>query len=226
MSGRVSYAELNAVRALVADSLADLGAAGDSGQVWIRSAWARLSALDSVLTEVAGVLAAPVQVLAATVVTFLVVVLSAALASAAGLSAAGVLGTAGLAVLAVLGAAPWAGRRAAATIGRRRLARAPGARPAVARTPPPAPLRFTVTGRKDETGTRSGGDRELPDRLLHARGRLVSVALRRAGVDDWTVPALRRAIRTDPVIRRLAHADQLLCQAIDCVERHLGEDVS
>ncbi len=54
----------------------------------------------------------------------------------------------------------------------------------------------------------------------------MSVALRRAGVDDWTVPALRRAIRTDPVIRRLAHADQLLCQAIDCVERHLGEDVS
>jgi hypothetical protein len=78
MSGRALPADLAAVRALVADGLAEMGDAGGTGQVWIRSACARLTTLDGVLTEAAGVLAAPVQVAAVTVATFLVVAGSAA----------------------------------------------------------------------------------------------------------------------------------------------------
>ena len=37
------------------------------------------------------------------------------------------------------------------------------------------------------------------------------------------VPRLRVAARTDPTVRRLAHADLLLCQAIDCLERYLDD---
>ncbi|MEU4428669.1 hypothetical protein AB0F81_49340, partial [Actinoplanes sp. NPDC024001] len=71
MSVRALHAELNAVRALVADGLAEVtGAADDPGQFWIRSACARLTALDRVLIEAAGGLAVPVQAAAATVVSF------------------------------------------------------------------------------------------------------------------------------------------------------------
>ncbi|GIE27037.1 hypothetical protein Ait01nite_000820 [Actinoplanes italicus] len=215
MSGRALPAELAAVRALVADGLAEMGEVGDAGQVWIRSASARLTALDGVLTEAAGVLAAPVQVAAVTMATFLVVAGSAALAGALGFSGGGVLAFTGAAVLIMFAALPYAGRRVFGLVGRRRLARS-AAVPAhrSARPAPPGP----AIVRHPEAALA-----QASDRLLRARVRLVSAALRRAGADDWTTPGLRRAIRTDPVIRRLAHADQLLCQAVDCLERHLGD---
>ncbi|GAA1605091.1 hypothetical protein [Actinoplanes couchii] len=242
MSGRVPYAELNAVRALVADTLAELTAAGDISHLWIRAACTRLSALDAALTEAAGVLAAPVQVLAATTVTFLLVFLSTTVGSAVGLSTAGLVVTAAVTVLLTAAVTPWVSRRTAAALGRHRLSRSPLPhgieRPhlGTGRLADPG-LRFP-SGTNDEahgkgriggsrgplTGDRAGpGPAAIPDRLLDARVRLVSVAMRQAGPADWSAPLLRRAIRTDPVIRRLARADQLLCQAVDCVERHLDD---
>jgi hypothetical protein len=199
MAGHPLHSELAAVRALVADGLAGIGGSGDAGQIWLRTAHARLTALDTPLAEAAGVPSAPVRVAAMTAMTFLVVAGSAALAAAAGLAAGGVLAVAGLAVAIGLAATAWAGPRAYAVVGRWRLARR--ARPAAV----------------------PSGPGEVPDVLLRARVRLVSAALRHAGTGNWTTPQLRRAIRTDPVVRRLAHADLLLCQAIDCVERFVGD---
>jgi hypothetical protein len=224
MSGRALPADLAAVRALVADGLAEMGDAGGTGQVWIRSACARLTTLDGVLTEAAGVLAAPVQVAAVTVATFLVVAGSAAFASALGLTGGGILAVSGLALLLLLAAVPYTGRRVLILVGRRRLALAavsPARRPAMASLPAPSPSDQPVRespmlGRRPEAGLV-----RATDRLLRARVRLVSAALRQAGAGNWTAQRLRRAIGTDPVIRRLAHADQLLCQAVDCLERHL-----
>ncbi|GAA0436314.1 hypothetical protein Aca07nite_16900 [Actinoplanes capillaceus] len=199
MSGRPLHAELTAVRALVADGLAEVGDAAGAGQVWLRSACTRLTSLDGVLIEAAGMIATPVWVVAVTAVTFVVVVLSAAVAEALGLGVAGVLAVSGTALLGTLATGPWAGRRVRVALGRRRLG------------PAPSPVRGAATLT------------EVPEHLLRARVRLVSAALRRAGADHWTAPHLRRAIRTDPVVRRLAHADLLLCQAIDCLDRHLGD---
>lgn len=206
MSVRALSTELAAVRAMVADGLAEIGDAGDAGQVWLRSATARLTAFDGVLTEAAGVLAAPARVLVLSVLTFLLVAGSAAIAGTLGLGAGGVLAGSGATLLIAAAAAPWAGRRLYSLIGRRRLSRAVTARPKAA---PGATVHAGLAG--------------VPDRLSRARVRLVSAALREAGMGNWSSPELRRAIRTDPVVRRLAHADQLLCQAVDCVERHLGD---
>jgi hypothetical protein len=313
MSGRALSAELAAVRALVADGLTEIGDAGDAGQVWIRSASARLTALDGVLTEAAGVLAAPVQIAALTVATFLVVAGSAAVAGALGLGSGGVLAVSGAAVLLMLMTTPYIARRVFALVGRHRLARAaasprighavtpapalpsgsclpsglalpssPGVpsspglpsgpthlpprrsgprssadpvppalplapphsaadlvTPAVPLAPPNsvtepvppalplAPLHSApdsvlsssgIAGRHSEAGPA-----RAVEGLLRARIRLVSAALRQAGAGNWAAPRLRRMIRTDQVIRRLAHADQLLCQAVDCIERHLDD---
>jgi hypothetical protein len=243
MSGRALPAELAAVRALVADGLTEIGDAGDAGQVWIRSASARLTALDGVLAEAAGVLAAPVQIAAVTAATFLVVAGSAAVAAALGFGSGGVLAISGIALLLVLVSTPYAGRHAFILIGRRRLARAaasPRTRRALpspadlsagaAPSPPPRssadPSPYSLAGSSPSTGfdrrSEAGTERTV-EGLLRARVRLVSAGLRQAGADNWAAPRLRRAIRTDPVIRRLAHADQLLCQAVDCFERHLGD---
>jgi hypothetical protein len=245
MSARVLHAELAAVRALVADGLAEIGDAGDAGQVWLRSAAARLTALDGVLAEAAGVLAAPVQVIIMTIMTFLVVTGSAALAGTLGLNGGGILAMSGTALLIAFAVIARAARPVHILIGHRRLARAVSPRPTAAArswsTPPlssPAPSPFTPSprspgraalpeaGRAGVPGRDTMDDAGLagvPDRLLRARVRLVSAALRHVGAGRWSAPQLRRAIRTDPVARRLAHADQLLCQAVDCVERHLGD---
>jgi hypothetical protein len=263
MSVRALPAELAAVRALVADGLAEIGDAGDTGQVWIRSATARLTALDGVLTEAAGVLAAPVQVIAVTVATFLVVAGSAAVSGALGLGSGGVLAVSGAALLITFMAGPRVSRHVYTLVGRRRLALAAARMsPSPGRTAPSdaAPARNAETGPAGaaETGlagvagpglagaagpglagaagpglagaagtglagVAGTGLAGVPDRLLRARVRLVSAALRHVGAGSWSTPELRRAIRTDPVVRRLAEADQLLCQAVDCVERHLGD---
>ncbi|MBO3735966.1 hypothetical protein [Actinoplanes flavus] len=199
MSGRALHAELTAVRALVAEGLAGVGDAAGAGQVWLRSACTRLTSLDGVLVEAAGVVATPVWVVAVSAVTFAVVVLSAAVAGMLGLGVTGALALPGTALLGALAAGPWAARRVHIALGRRRLGPVPS----------PAPGAATLT--------------EVSEQLLRARVRLVSAALRRAGADHWTVPHLRRAMRTDPVVRRLAHADLLLCQAIDCLDRYLGD---
>jgi hypothetical protein len=221
MSARPLPAELAAVRALVADGLAEIGDAGDTGQVWLRSATARLTAFDQVVTEAAGVLAAPTRLILVTLATFLVVAGSAALAGALGLGSGGTLALSGTTLLIMFATIPWAGRHAYTLTGRRRLARA-AARPArAAARPARAAARLSL---RPVRATSPEADLAVvPDRLLQARVRLVSAALRQAGAGNWSAPELRRAIRTDPVVRRLAHADQLLCQAVDCVERHLGD---
>ncbi|MFC4068167.1 hypothetical protein [Actinoplanes subglobosus] len=290
MSLRALHAELAVVRALAADGLAEIGDAGGTGQVWLRTAAARLTAFDGVLAEAAGVLAAPVQVLVLTVVTFLVVAGSAALAGTLGLSGGGILTAAGAALLLAAAAVPFATRRLYTLIGRRRTAATSGttnatgiaavttgttnataavttgtttatgtgtttgtgtftataiaadasgtavtvhfrhpspgrpAHPASGRVPAqgwvPAQGRVPAPGR---VGNGEAGLAGVPDRLMRARVRLVSAALRHVGTAGWDTPQLRRAIRTDPMVRRLAHADQLLCQAVDCIERHLGD---
>ncbi|MEU4159831.1 hypothetical protein [Actinoplanes sp. NPDC026670] len=229
MSVRALSTELAAVRAMVADGLAEIGDAGDAGQVWLRSATARLTAFDGVLTEAAGVLAAPARVLVLSVVTFLLVAGSAAIAGTLGLGAGGVLAGSGATLLIAAAAAPWAGRHVHFLIGRRRLTHAAPARPLAAPGLGPAAPGLGPAGPglgaagPPSRGRGAAGLAGVPDRLLRARVRLVSAALREAGVGNWSAPELRRAIRTDPVVRRLAHADQLLCQAVDCVERHLGD---
>jgi hypothetical protein len=234
MSARALSAELAAVRALVADGLAEIGDAGDTGQVWIRSATARLTALDGVLTEAAGVLATPARVIALTIATFLVVTGSATLAGHLALTPAGTLAVSAAALLIMSAALPRASRYGYRWLGRRRLARA------AERLHRPSPSTGPATG--GPAGTAAPGaqppghgltdppghdtrplEHGMPERLLRGRVRLVSAALRHVGADNWSAPELRRAIRTDPLVRRLAHADQLLCQAVDCVERHLGD---
>ncbi|MEU4621364.1 hypothetical protein AB0G04_15515 [Actinoplanes sp. NPDC023801] len=230
MSGRTLPAELAVVRALVADGLAEIGDTGDAGQVWVRTACARLTALDGVLTEATGVLAAPVQIAAVTVATFLVVAGSAAVAGALGLGGAGMPAVSAVALLILFTALPYAGRRVFAMVGLRRLARAAAS--------PPARLPVTALPAPSPSDPRNGHEPAVPpgpgrrseaalvrvsDGLLRARVRLVSAGLRQAGAGNWDAPRLRRAIRSDPVIRRLAHADQLLCQAVDCLERHLRD---
>ncbi|MEU8656648.1 hypothetical protein [Actinoplanes philippinensis] len=249
MAVRALSTELAAIRALVADGLGEIGDAGDTGQVWLRSAAARLAVFDGVITEAAGVLAGPVRVIVVTVAVFAVVAGSAALASALGI---GTLIGVGVALVILFAALPRAAREVYTVIGRRRLARTPlprpsrpsAAGPAAAPSPSPSvdpsvtasspspisPPAAFLPGYPPSTASPAGGGPEVaaglagvPDRLLRARVRLVSAALRQVGADSWTAPELRRAIRTDPVVRRLALADQLLCQAVDCVERHLGD---
>ncbi|GIE80486.1 hypothetical protein Aph02nite_64360 [Actinoplanes philippinensis] len=226
MAVRALCTELAAIRALVADGLGDIGDAGDTGQVWLRSAAARLAVFDGVITEAAGVLAGPARVIVVTVAVFAVVAGSAALAAALGI---GTLIGAGVALVILLAALPPAARGIYPVIGRRRLARVPLPRSSRPPAPPAtSPSRSwaaePAAGRGPEVAAVSeSGLAGVPDRLLRARVRLVSAALRQVGADSWTAPELRRAIRTDPVVRRLALADQLLCQAVDCAERHLGD---
>jgi hypothetical protein len=208
MSVRALHAELNAVRALVADGLAEVnGAAGDPGQFWIRSACLRLTAVDAALIEAAGTVALPLRVAAGSIVSFGAVALCAAGARAAGLGATGMLVVSALAMTTLLIAASLVDRRLRTALGRRRLDRA--GQPAL----PPRPA---------EASPRSGLI-VVPESLERARVRLVSAALRQVGAARWTVPELRLAARSEPTVRRLAHADLLLCQAIDCLERYLDD---
>lgn len=206
MPGHVLHAELNAVRVLVSHGLAELGAAGESGHVWIRTACARLTAVDAVLVEAAGVAPAPVRAVVLSVLAFGAVLLPAVAARAAGAGSAGTLVVVALALVALAGVLPAAGGRARRAVGRRRLARLPL---------PPVPGHPPHLGDPDLI--------IVPETLLHARVRLVSATLRHAGLSRWTVPQLRLAARTDPVTRRLAAADLLLCQAVDCLERYLDD---
>ncbi|GLY04591.1 hypothetical protein [Actinoplanes sp. NBRC 101535] len=199
MAVRALHAELSAVRALVADGLAEVtGATSDPGRFWIRSACARLALLDEVLVEAAGVPQAWIRLPVATVACFATVATAVALAGLAGLGIAGTLLAAGVALLVLAAATPWVWRRAVRALGRRRLGGLPDKSPAVLL-------------------------HDVPESLIRARGRLVSATLRQAGSGHWSVAELRHAARADPVIRRLAHADLLLCQAIDCLERHLDD---
>lgn len=220
MPGTALYAELAAVRTMVADGLSGIGEAGDTGRIRMRSVSARLAAFDSAVTEAAGVLTAPVRVLAVTLVTFPVAAGAATLAAAAGLGAAGVLLLAATVLLAVLAVSPWAARRARTVLGHHRLRRA---------AHPHAAARSHTVAHFHAAGSAEAEEREsvrlaaVAERLVRARVRLVSAALRHAGSENWTVARLRPALRTDPVVRRLADADQLLCQAVDCIERHLDD---
>ncbi|BBH64081.1 hypothetical protein ACTI_07660 [Actinoplanes sp. OR16] len=199
MPGSALHAELNAVRTAVSHALAEVSVASEFGQFWIRSACARLAAVDAVLTEAAGVVSMPAQALVMGAVSFAAVLVSTGAARAAGLGTTGTLIAAVPALLVVAAVTPWAGRRIRMALGRRRLARLP--MPQV-----PGPVLITV-----------------PDFLAQTRVRLVSAALRHVGSKRWTSPELAFAARVDPVTRRLAEADLLLCQSIDCLERYLHD---
>ena len=192
---RALPAELDAVRALVADGLDQIArTADDLEQHWIRSACARLAEADAVLAEVVRGRSGLISLLGTTAVTFGVVAGAAALARLAGAGPAGTLVAVGLLLAAALRLIPVPRRRRAGTS-----------------VPPTRP------------DTPGYGLTEVPEPLLRARVRLVSAALRRAGSANWRMPALRRAVAGDPVLDRLARADLLLCQAIDCLERYLDD---
>jgi hypothetical protein len=208
MPGPALHAELNAVRALVSHGLAEVSTATEIGQFWIRSACTRLAAIDAVLTEAAGVVAPVVRAIAVSVISFGAVLLTASAARATGLGTTGTLIAAAVVLAGLAALTPWAGRRARIALGRRRLARlpmpaVPGHTPRIASSGPVLII--------------------VPESLLHARVRLVSAALRHVGSGRWTSPELLREARTDPVTRRLAEADLLLCQAVDCLERYVDD---
>ncbi|GIE84365.1 hypothetical protein [Actinoplanes regularis] len=191
---RAPYTDLGAVRALIADGFDEIvRTADDLDQFWIRSACGRLAAADAVLATVPGRRSGPVNVLITTVVTAGVAAGSAALARAAG---------GGLVVALVLAALLLAVAFQVTGLLRRREV-AP-VRPAAPKVPGPGLV-------------------EVPLALERARVRLVSMGLRRAGRANWRVPALRRALSGDPALARIAEADLLLCQAIDCLERYLDD---
>ncbi|MEU8240340.1 hypothetical protein AB0C07_19000 [Actinoplanes missouriensis] len=200
MPGPALHAELAAIRALVSHGLAEVTGANEIGQFWVRSACARLAAIDALLTEAAGAGAATgVRALALGAASIGAVLLTTSVARA---SVAGMLAAAALILVALAGVTPRAAHRARMMTGRRRLARLPA--PAAPGHTPERPGLISV-----------------PEELQHARVRLVSAVLRHVGTDRWTAPELRLAARTDPVARRLAGADLLLCQALDCLERYL-----
>ncbi|GAA4591150.1 hypothetical protein BJY16_000176 [Actinoplanes octamycinicus] len=204
---RALPAELGAVRALIAEGLAEVNrAADDPEQFWIRSAITRLAAADATLADLLPRrrprIASPAAslsrssaaaALSATVLVAAVTAGGAALARAAGAGPGGALTVGGTLLLLTLYLAGSVRRREPTP------------------TPPPPP---------DTPGL---GLIAVPPALDRARVRLVSAALRRAGPANWPVPALRRAVAADPVLDRLAHADLLLCQAIDCLDRYLDD---
>ncbi len=191
---RVPHTELGAVRALIAESFDEIvRTADDLDQFWIRSACGRLAEADAMLATVPGRRSGPISVLITTVVTAGVVAGSAALVRAAG---GGPVVALVLAVLLLIVAFQVAG-----------LLRRRGAAPVLPEVPKaPGP-----------------GLIEVPFALERARVRLVSAGLRRAGRANWRTPALRRALSDDPASARIAEADLLLCQAIDCLERYLDD---
>ncbi|WP_436527244.1 hypothetical protein [Actinoplanes sp. HUAS TT8] len=191
---RALPAELDAVRALIADGFAEVvREADDLDQFWIRSACARLAAADAELAGLLGRRSPLVSVLTTTVVTAGVVAGSAALARVTGGGLPAALAFAGLLLIMALHLAGVLRRR--------------GTAPALP-VPPDRPGPGLV---------------EVPFALERARVRLVSAGLRRAGRANWRAPALRRALSGDPVLGRVARADLLLCQAIDCLERYLDD---
>ncbi|GAA2856562.1 hypothetical protein Acy02nite_65630 [Actinoplanes cyaneus] len=193
---RALPAELGAVRAPIADGFDEVvREAGDLDQFWIRSACGRLAAADA---ELAGVLRrrpALIPVLITTVVTAAVVAGSATLARATGGGLLAALTFSGLLSIVALHLAGVLRRRG------------------------------TVSALPSPPDRPGPGLAEVPFALERARVRLVSAGLRRAGQANWRAPALRQAMSGDPVLGRLAVADLLLCQAIDCLERYL-DDIS
>jgi hypothetical protein len=191
---RALPAEVAAVRALIADGFTEIArTADDPDQFWIRSACGRLAEADAVLAGVHGRRSALVSVLTTTAVTAGVVAGAAALGRAAGTGPILLLVLCGLLLIVPLHLT--------------RLLRRRGVAAALPELP-------------DAPGP---GLTEVPFALERARVRLVSAGLRRAGRPNWRAPALRRALAGDPLLARLAEADLLLCQAIDCLERYLDD---
>jgi hypothetical protein len=204
MSRRDFYADLHAVRALVAEGLGQLDSTLDD--YFVNSARHRLRDLDAMLVAAAGGLSVWSRLAIGVPLTFAAVWAASAGAHAAGLPAAWVIVAA---VLVLMGVQSLVGRvtdRISASVDRRRMARAP--RPA-------QPFRVTVVTPGELT--------EVPDALPRARVRLVSAALRQVDRDRWRSPALLRLVRSDPRFSRIAEADLLLCQSIDYLQIYLAE---
>ena len=247
MSRRQLYADLHAVRVLVADGRDRLdGTRGTLDEFWLNSARDRLREADELLLNAAGGWSGGARTVMSCLVVFPVIWGIAAGGRALGLAAGWVIAA------AVLGAALMSpllsllNERLGNRADQRRMARtARPPRPGGHRTEVPDELRRD-TGQPDELRRDTGQPDELlrgtgqldelrrgrvgpghlaevPDELLRARVRLVSAALRRAGSGRWTVPVLVRLASDDRPIIRLAAADRALCQAVDFLEIHLAE---
>ena len=189
-------ADLDEVRTLVAEASNRLSPDLDDPRVLaVRK---RLEAVDAALVAAAGGVSEwagrAVELLLAFGVSWGV----AAAAGAIGFGTAWVIVTTVLVLLSVLTLAAKIGLRIGEALGPRRLAR----------------VRRPVRVGRGLTAVR--------DELLHARVRLVSAALRQVDSRRWQAPYLLWKVDDDRALRRIAHADLLLCQAIDHLEACLA----
>ena len=205
MTRRHLYADLAAVRVLVADGLGEMHrAVGELDDLWLNSARNRLRDVDATLVAAAGGFHPVTRTAAEVVAGFLVAWGTAAATTAIGFPPAWVIVTTVLVeVLALIGVY-FLLNRVAVRLNARRLERA--ARPV-------RPFRVTIH--------LSGRLVAVPEPLFAARVRLVSTALRQAGSKNWRTPWLARMAVADRSVIRIAQADRQLCQAIDMLEIYL-----
>lgn len=200
MSRRGVHADLNAVRALVAEGRSRLDrAAAQPGQEWLTSVRDRLVVVDGLLVDAAG--GVPRWVWGAIVVVPVALVVWAVTAVA---EVIGIDPSWRITLAVVIPAGIEAGllrlaRRVTPAFNRRRLAQV--------REPRPYEVK----------------DDDLREPLLQARVRLVSTVLRQVDSARWRSPYLRRLVTDETTMNRLAEADLALCQAVDHLEIFLDE---
>lgn len=190
------HADLAAVRRSVADAADRL----TSGDRRVRAAHDRLVEIDRVIGSATGGVPDGLRRAAEPVLAFPAGWGAATAATAAGLPGPWVIVTTVLVVMLTLWAAAVAGDR----LHRRRSDAVRRARP--------------VSARRDLVAVHAD--------LVDARVRLVSAGLRRLDPAHWRAAHLVPRIGADRVLREVAHADLLLCQAVDHLERCLGEEAA
>jgi hypothetical protein len=190
------------VRALVADGRARLReSTGDPGQFWPESALGRLTTVDDDLLLAAGDLGGWTRTLIATPIMLAVAAVAALVTGELGFSTFWIV------------ACSWAGAVLVEFPVRRRLGKLG-----------PELGRRRLDRAASIASSRPRDLADLPEALVRARVRLVSVALREAGSKHWDAPYLARAAAREPTLFRLAEADMMLCQAIDFLEIYLAAD--
>jgi hypothetical protein len=203
MSRRLLYQDLAAVRApVVAEHDRLRAAVGDTDEFWIATALSRLSVVEDRLFRAVGELGGWTRTLLALPAMLAGAAVTALVTRALGVPVLWIVVCSWVVAAAV--EFPVRGRltRLSPSLGRRRLDR------------------FAVRPAPEGTADLTA----LPEALARARVRLVSAALREAGSKHWRPPYLSRAVALQPVLFRLAEADMLLCQAIDCLEIYLDAD--
>ena len=192
---------------LVADGLSRIdGTLGELDEFRVNSARVRLRGLDDLLVAAAGGLSTWSRAALNALAVFPVMLGVAAGGRALGLADGWMIAAALLAALPAFPLGTMGIERLNRLADRRRLARAPR---------PERPFRVTVL-----TPARLLA---VPEELLQARVRLVSAALRQVPPAEWTVARLTEQAADDRSVARIAHADLILCQAIDYLELYLAE---